>query len=90
MGTSLHMCLPCAQLVKIVGENSIQSQEKNMVEVVDCVLKAQEASEIKFAEVEEKRIKLEQKMIESEKCLHEAAAEHTSIVKGCFLHAKIL
>ena len=60
-----------------------------MVEVVDCVLKAREASEIKFAEVEEKRMKLEEKMIESEKSLHEAAAEHTSIVQGCFLNAKV-
>ena len=29
-----------------------------MVEVVDCVLKAREASEIKFAEVEEKRLRV--------------------------------
>ena len=40
--------------------------EKTMVEVVDRVLKAQEGSENKFAELEEKRMRLEEKMIESE------------------------
>ena len=36
-----------------------------MVEVVDHMLKAQGASEMNFAESEEKRIKLKGKMIES-------------------------
>ena len=51
---------------QVKKRNREERFEKAMTQVVDRVMKAQEASDSKFVELEEKRMRLEEKLIESE------------------------
>ena len=55
-----------AEKWQLKKRNKEERFEKAMTQVVDLVMKAQESSDSKFIELEEKRMKLEEKLIESE------------------------
>ena len=52
--------------LRIKKRNIEEHLEKTMIEVVDRIMKAQEASDDKFALLEEKRMRLEEKLLQSE------------------------
>ena len=55
-----------AEKRQLKKRNKEEQFEKAMAQVVDLVMKAQESSNSKFIELEEKGMKLEEKLIESE------------------------
>ena len=58
--------LPAVEKRQVKKRSRQERLDKTMKEVVDRVMKAQEASDSKFAGLEEKRMKLEEKILESE------------------------
>ena len=58
--------LPTVEKRRVKKRSREEQLEKTMKEVLDYMIKAQEASDSKFAGLEEKRMKLEEKLIESE------------------------
>ena len=63
--TALYQSLTLPTL-RIKKRNIEEHLEKTMIEVVDRIMKAQEASDDKFALLEEKRTRLEEKLLQSE------------------------